>query len=143
MKIICILTVGILFLLACRKDDNNVTIQCGFNESSFIGKWKATKIEVNGRDSTNAIFTFLPCYKTLVTEFKSSKIVSQTNTGKDLFGQPCETLSDRNWKLYTNNNINYLITFDSVSSDTSVVNSIDCNQIVTTQNELKVTINKQ
>jgi hypothetical protein len=143
MKIICILTVGILFLLACRKDDNNVTIQCGFNESSFIGKWKATKIEVNGRDSTNAIFTFLPCYKTLVTEFKSSKIVSQTNTGKDLFGQPCETLSDRNWKLYTNNNINYLITFDSISSDTSVVNSIDCNQIVTTQNELKVTINKQ
>jgi hypothetical protein len=143
MKIICILTVGILFLLACRKDDNNVTIQCGFNESSFIGKWKATKIEVNGRDSTNAIFTFLPCYKTLITEFKSSKIVSQTNTGKDLFGQPCETLSDRNWKLYTNNNINFLITFDSISSDTSVVNSIDCNQIVTTQNELKVTINKQ
>jgi hypothetical protein len=143
MKIICILTVGILFLLACRKDDNNVTIQCGFNESSFIGKWKATKIEVNGRDSTNAIFTFLPCYKTLVTEFKSSKIVSQTNTGKDLFGQPCEKLLDRNWKLYTNKNINYLITFDSFSSDTSIVNSIDCNQIVTTQNELKVTINKQ
>ena len=143
MKIISILTVGILFLLACRKDDNNVTIQCGFNESSFIGKWKATKIEVNGRDSTNAIFTFLPCYKTLITEFKSSKIVSQTNTGKDLFGQPCETLSDRNWKLYSNNNINYLITFDSISSDTSVVNSVDCDQIVTTQNELKVTINKQ
>jgi hypothetical protein len=143
MKIISILTVGILFLLACRKDDNNVTTQCGFNESSFIGKWKATKIEVNGRDSTNAIFTFLPCYKTLITEFKSSKIVSQTNTGKDLFGQPCETLSDRNWKLYSNNNINYLITFDSISSDTSVVNSVDCDQIVTTQNELKVTINKQ
>ena len=143
MKIISILTVGILFLLACKKDDNNVITQCGFNESSFIGKWKATKIEVNGRDSTNAIFTFLPCYKTLVTEFKSSKIVSQTNTGKDLFGQPCEKLSDRNWKLYTNKNINYLITFDSFSSDTSIVNSIDCNQIVTTQNELKVTINKQ
>jgi hypothetical protein len=141
MKKITLLSVGLLILLSCGKDES--TSICGFNDASFIGKWKATKIEVNGRDSTNAIFTFLPCYKTLITEFKSSKIVSQTNTGKDLFGQPCETLSDRNWKLYTNNNINYLITFDSISSDTSVVNSIDCNQIVTTQNELKVTINKQ
>jgi hypothetical protein len=141
MKKITLLSVGLLILLSCGKDES--TSICGFNDASFIGKWKATKIEVNGRDSTNAIFTFLPCYKTLITEFKSSKIVSQTNTGKDLFGQPCEKLLDRNWKLYTNKNINYLITFDSFSSDTSIVNSIDCNQIVTTQNELKVTINKQ
>jgi hypothetical protein len=65
MKKITLLSIGLLIILSCDKDESNST--CGFNDTSFIGKWKATKIVINGRDSTSTLFALLPCYKTLIT----------------------------------------------------------------------------
>jgi hypothetical protein len=141
MKKITLLSVGLLILLSCGKDES--TSICGFNDASFIGKWKATKISINGRDTTSTLFALLPCYKTLTTEFKSTKIVSQSNSGKDLLGMACDVDADKNWKLFTANNKNYMIVYDANQSDTSLIESITCSNIVTTQNQVTVTLTKQ
>lgn len=141
MKKLSILTTSILLLLGCSKDDSNST--CGFKESSFIGKWKATKVEIGGRDTTAALFTLMPCYKTLITEFKANNVVSQTNSGKDLFGAPCEKLEDQNWKIFSSNNKNYMVIYSQNSSDTSIINSISCSNIVSTRDQLTFTLTKQ
>ena len=141
MKKITLLSVGLLILLSCGKDESTST--CGFNDASFIGKWKATKISINGRDTTSTLFALLPCYKTLVTEFKSTKIVSQSNAGKDLLGMACDVDADKNWKLFTANNKNYMIVYNANQSDTSLIESITCSNIVTTQNQVTVTLTKQ
>lgn len=141
MKKRSILTVSIFLLFACSKDET--TNSCGFKESSFIGKWKATKVEIAGRDTTTALFTLMPCYKTLITEFKANKVVSQTNSGKDLFGAPCEKLEDQNWKIFSLNNKNYMVMYSQNSSDTSIINSITCSNIVSTRDQITFTLTKQ
>jgi hypothetical protein len=141
MKKITLLSIGLLIILSCDKDESNST--CGFNDTSFIGKWKATKIVINGRDSTSTLFALLPCYKTLITEFKNTKIVSQSNEGKDNMGMACDIEADKNWKLYTANSKNYLIVYDASQSDTSLIESITCYNIVSTQNQVTLTLTKQ
>lgn len=141
MKKLSIILMSFAILLSCGKDDT--TSSCGFNEASFIGKWKATKIVINGRDTTSTLFAILPCFKSLVTEFKSTKIVSQTNSGKDILGIACEVDADKNWKLFTANNKNYMVVYDANQSDTSLIESISCSNIVTTQNQVTVTLAKQ
>ena len=141
MKKITLLSIGLLIILSCDKDESNST--CGFNDTSFIGKWKATKIVINGRDSTSTLFALLPCYKTLITEFKNTKIVSQSNAGKDNMGMACDIEADKNWKLFTANSKNYLIVYDVSQSDTSLIESITCSNIVSTQNQVTLTLTKQ
>jgi hypothetical protein len=69
--------------------------------------------------------------------------VSQSNEGKDLLGVACDVDADKNWKLYTANNKNYLIVYDVSQSDTSLIESITCSNIVSTQNQVTVTLTKQ
>lgn len=141
MKKISIVLIGLGIVLSCDKDD--ATSNCGFNEASFIGKWKATKVVMNGRDTTSTLFAILPCFNSLITEFKSTKIVSQTNSGKDILGMACEVDADKNWKLFTANNKNYMVVYDANQSDTSLIESISCTNIITTQNQVTVTHTKQ
>lgn len=141
MRNLILISIALLSAMSCSKDDSSTN--CNFNEASFVGKWKATKIVINGRDTTSTLFALLPCYKTLITEFKATKIVSQSNTGRDLLGMPCDMDADKNWKLYSSNNKNYLVVYDTIQSDTSLIESINCTNIVTTQNQVTVTLTKQ
>ena len=75
--------------------------------------------------------------------FKANKVVSQTNSGKDLFGAPCEKFEDQNWKIFSLNNKNYMVMYSQNSSDTSIINSISCSNIVSTRDQITFTLTKQ
>jgi hypothetical protein len=58
-------------------------------------------------------------------------------------GMACDIEADKNWKLYTANSKNYLIVYDASQSDTSLIESITCYNIVSTQNQVTLTLTKQ
>lgn len=131
-------------IYSCSKEESNSGISgCVLSDTTLVGSWGITKIEVGGRDTTATIFQFMPCYKALVTEFKATKIVSETNTGKDIFGQPCTKEANKNWNLIRVNSKDYLVVYNSTQSDTSWIESFNCTSMTASKNGMRVTFNKK
>ncbi len=129
-------------IVSCNKDiTTDSTINCALG-TSIIGKWTISKIEIGGRDTTSTLFAFFPCYKTMITEFKTDSTLVETNSGKDLLGQPCSLSYDKKWKLLNVNNKNYIIRYDNFTVDTAVVDSFGCNLLITSKDGIKITMNK-
>jgi hypothetical protein len=116
---IIILFVSVTF--SCSKNEN-----CTFNTSTFLGKWKISKVVQNGVDTTNAYFIAQPCQKTYIMEFKSSGILSEINSVSS-----CSVEKDKNWFLRTIANKNYLIMNDigKIEYDTIEISSVGCTSI--------------
>jgi hypothetical protein len=135
-KSILFATIAIVTFFGCKKDEPTAT--CKFENSTFIGKWKLSKVEINGKDSTNSFFIQEPCQKSLTIEFKSSGIISETNSSG------CSTEKDRNWKLVTQTNKNYLIGYDANDQDTVEIIDFSCKTFSTNPNgNIKYTATKQ
>lgn len=105
--------------IGCKKDEPTSN-SCKFESSTFIGKWKMTKVEYMGVDITNAYFLADPCQKTLVIDFKSNGIASQSNVNN------CSIEEDRSWRVFSANGRNYIVLYDAMDSDTSEISDFNC-----------------
>lgn len=138
MKKINLLLIIILFIsvtFSCSKNEN-----CSFDASTFIGKWKFSKVVENGIDKTSDFFLNEPCQKTSIIEFKSSGIMSNSNPVSN-----CRSAGDRNWAIKTISNKNLLIMNDigQKDYDTVEISSINCTDIVINNGYELLTITKQ
>lgn len=114
----------------CSKDSS-----CGFEKNTFVGKWKISKIMLNGTDVTSQMFSVEPCTSTMIIELKSDGTSTETNTVST-----CTSGNNGTWSLSSSGGKNMLIT----GTDTTTVKSYSCSSVTIMQdNAMELTITKQ
>ena len=130
----------LISIVSCKKDESTSSSSCKFETSTFVGKWKITKVleTKSGTDISSAYFVKVPCDKTSIYEFKSNNLISQTG-GTDNNGVPCPGGSV-SWSLTTVSNVNYMIWSGSQSY---TVSSYSCNSLTLVSTDETYILSKQ